>query len=201
MFSGIISALAQIVVRTKNQSGAHFVFHAPTLDFAKISVGDSIAVNGVCLTVVAIESQNFHADISPETMHISTFKYLNQYEYVHLELALSLTQGIQGHLVSGHVDDVIKIIAINQNSGHMTFSFELTQSIKPYIARKGSVCINGISLTINTVERDIFTINAIPYTLLETNLAKLKIGDMVNVEVDMIARYLEKLLTQKEIIK
>ena len=197
MFSGIISTLAQVLIHTNKKSGAHFVFHAPTLDFSKVHVGDSIAVNGVCLTVTTVENKNFHTDVSSETMRISTFKYLNKNDYVNLELALSLTQGIHGHLVSGHVDDSIKIVAIKKNGEHITLAFALKQSIKPYIVRKGSVCINGISLTINAVETDIFMINAIPHTLSKTNLAKLKVGDMVNIEVDMIARYIEKLLTQK----
>jgi riboflavin synthase len=198
MFTGIIQALGAVKSKQLHDQGAVFEFSSTTLDFSNIGVGDSIAVSGVCLTAVKIGGVFFRADISQETLNCSIFSQLELGDLVNLEKALRLNQGIDGHLVSGHVDGVAKVSARFNEGDSTRFSLDAPDNLVKYIAKKGSVCIDGVSLTVNHIENNIFDLNIVPHTLNATTLGKLQIGDGVNLEVDLIARHLEQLLTSKK---
>jgi riboflavin synthase len=197
MFTGIIQALGSIKTKVVYDKGAVFSFTATNFDFSSISIGDSIAVNGVCLTAVEVGSDFFKADVSQETLDCSIFSELEQGDHVNLEKALRLNQGIDGHLVSGHVDGTANV-SEQFNEGESTrFKINAPDNLVKYIARKGSVCINGVSLTVNSIAGNIFDLNIVPHTLNVTTLGELQTGDQVNLEVDIIARHLEQLLNNK----
>ncbi len=194
MFTGITQALGTI--RTKDQSsfGAVFSFTSLDIDFSDVDIGDSISVNGVCLTVIEAGEDYFKADISKETIDCSTFNSLKINDNVNLEKALRINQGIDGHLVSGHVDGVATVMDIFAEGDSTRYKIKAPISLVKYIAKKGSVCINGVSLTVNSIYEDVFDINIVPHTMNVTNLGQLEISDCVNIEVDIIARHLEQLL-------
>ncbi|SMN15034.1 Riboflavin synthase eubacterial/eukaryotic [uncultured Candidatus Thioglobus sp.] len=194
MFTGIIQALGNIKTKAVYDKGAEFSFSAANFGFSSVAIGDSIAVNGVCLTAIAIGQDFFKADVSQETLDCSIFSQLEQGDAVNLEKALRLNQGIDGHLVSGHVDGIAQVTD-KFNEGESTrFKISAPDNLVKYIARKGSVCINGVSLTVNDIQENVFDLNIVPHTLTVTTLGKLKIGSNVNLEVDIIARHLEQLL-------
>ena len=191
MFTGIITHTGKITVAPDfNQSGK--VAISVPADFAQdIKLGDSIAVDGVCLTVVEYANDYFIIEISPETVTKTTFNRLNPGDEVNLEKALKFGDSIDGHLVSGHIDTVATVTNIEEIENNKKFVFSIQQSYLKFIAFKGSVCINGVSLTVNHVDmqQSCFTVNVIPYSLAKTNLNDLQIGARVNIEVDMLARY------------
>lgn len=197
MFTGIIQALGQIKTKVTYGKGAIFSFSATNFDFSNVAIGDSIAVNGVCLTAVEIGKDFFKADVSQETLDCSIFSQLEQGDNVNLEKALRLNQGIDGHLVSGHVDGIAQVVDQFKEGESTRFKISAPDSLVKYIARKGSVCINGVSLTVNSIVDNIFDLNIIPHTLVVTTLGELKVGGKVNLEVDIIARHLEQLLKSK----
>ncbi len=194
MFSGIIQAIGCVKEIHIIADNARFNFTVGDLDIAQTQLGDSIAVNGVCLTVIAKTDAEFLVDVSPETMGLTQLGLLKAGELVNLEKALTLHQGINGHLVSGHVDGLANIKSIEPLGEHTLINMQAPKSLLPFIAKKGSICINGVSLTINTVEQDIFSLNIVPHTLKSTTFGQLKQGDQVNIEVDLLARHLEVLL-------
>jgi len=197
MFTGIIQALGSIKTKVAYDKGAVFSFTATNFDFFSITIGDSIAVNGVCLTAVEVGSDFFKADVSQETLDCSIFSELEQGDHVNLEKALRLNQGIDGHLVSGHVDGTANV-SEQFNEGESTrFKINVPDNLVKYIARKGSICVNGVSLTVNSIAGNIFDLNIVPHTLNVTTLGELQTGDQVNLEVDIIARHLEQLLNNK----
>ncbi|MDB2589842.1 riboflavin synthase [Candidatus Thioglobus sp.] len=197
MFTGIIQALGSIKTKVVHDKGAVFSFTATNFDFSSIAIGDSIAVNGVCLTAVEVGPDFFKADVSQETLNCSIFSELELGDHVNLEKALRLNQGIDGHLVSGHVDGTAQV-SEQFNEGESTrFKISAPDNLVKYIARKSSVCINGVSLTVNSIVGNIFDLNIVPHTLKVTTLGELKTGDQVNLEVDIIARHLEQLLNNK----
>ncbi len=193
MFSGIIQTIGAI----QSINNGVFCFKAQADFFTHVSIGDSIAVNGVCLTVTEINDDNFKADVSLETLQCSILGDLKLGDNVNLEKALRLNQGIDGHLVSGHVDGVAKVVERFTEGESTRFKMRAPQNLVKYIARKGSVCINGVSLTVNGIDADVFDINIVPHTLAVTTLSNLKVGSGVNLEVDIIARHLEQLLKQE----
>lgn len=198
MFTGIIQAIGQIKTKVAYDKGAVFSFSTTDLDFSDVAIGDSIAVNGVCLTAIEIGQDFFKADVSQETLDCSIFSQLEQGDPVNLEKALRLNQGIDGHLVSGHVDGIAQV-SERYNEGESTrFKISAPDNLVKYIARKGSVCINGVSLTVNSVVDNIFDLNIVPHTLTATTLGELQVDSQVNLEVDIIARHLEQLLTSKQ---
>jgi riboflavin synthase len=196
MFTGIIQALGTIKNKVTYSKGAVFSFYASTFDFSNIAIGDSIAVNGVCLTAIEIGQDFFKADISQETLNCSIFSQLEQGDFVNLEKALRLNQGIDGHLVSGHVDGVAQVSDRFSEGESVRFKINAPDNLVKYIAKKGSICINGVSLTVNDIQKNVFDINIVPHTLEVTTLGKLQIGSNVNLEVDIIARHLEQLLNK-----
>jgi len=197
MFTGIIQAQGNIQEIRISNKGAVFVLNSNSLDLSDVSIGDSIAVNGVCLTVTQLENNSFSTDVSQETLNCSTFSQLEKGQSVNLEKSLRLDQGIDGHLVSGHVDGVGEVISLRKEGECTRLIIEVKNDLSKYIAKKGSICINGVSLTVNSVEDDIFDINIVPHTLSETNLGELIENSRVNIEIDIIARHLEQLISHK----
>jgi riboflavin synthase len=198
MFTGIIQAIGTVKSKDASEQGAVFSFSSSALDFSNVTIGDSIAVNGVCLTAIEIGDDYFKADLSQETLDCSIFSDLLIGVDVNLEKALRLNQGIDGHLVSGHVDGKGEVLDKYTEGDSTRFKIKTPQNLVKYIARKGSVCINGVSLTVNTIDADVFDVNIVPHTLTATTLGQLKIGDQLNIEVDIIARHLEQLLNKNE---
>lgn len=197
MFTGIIEAVGEIKRITPLQKGISLCITSPELDLSDIRVGDSIALNGVCLTVTALEDREFSVDVSRETLNC-TEGLDKQGGQVNLEKALRLSDRLDGHLVSGHVDGVGEIVKFEQTGESYLLAIKAPGLLLKYIARKGSIAINGVSLTVNRLMGDTFEVNLIPHTLAVTTLADLKTGAKVNLEVDMLARYIERLMGAQE---
>lgn len=195
MFTGIIQAVGKIDSITSKGVDKRIRIQTGKLPTTDIALGDSVAVDGVCLTAVHIDGDSFSADVSAETVSLTTFRYLSAGSEVNLELALTPQSRLGGHMVSGHVDGPGRVISIEHDGASQRFALEVDASLARYIARKGSVCINGVSLTVNDVEGARFFVNLVPHTLQETTLKALRPGSDVNIEVDLVARYLERLLT------
>ena len=194
MFTGIIQAKGRVKDVTNSDKGAVFVFDTDSLDMSSASIGDSIAVNGVCLTVVELCDNYFSADVSQETLDCSIFDKLQKGQNVNLEKSLRLNQGIDGHLVSGHVDGIGKVDSIYADGESTRINIIIGQNLEKYVAKKGSICINGVSLTVNSIENNIVGVNIVPHTCAVTTFGELKVGARVNIEIDIIARHLEKLI-------
>jgi riboflavin synthase len=196
MFSGIIADVG-IIERIEDRDGGlslSIVTHA--LDMEDVQLGDSIAVNGVCLTVVKIDDKRFSVNVSRETLNCTTGLEV-QGARVNLEKALRLADRLDGHLVSGHVDGVGEVVEFTDLDESWKLSVRVPQLLAKYIAVKGSITLNGVSLTVNQVEGNVFTVNLIPYTLAVTTLNELRAGVKVNVEIDLIARYVERIMQAK----
>ena len=194
MFTGIIQAKGRVKNITHPDKGAVFVFNADSLDMSSISIGDSIAVNGVCLTVVDLCDNDFSADVSQETLDCTIFDKMQKGQNVNLEKSLRLNQGIDGHLVSGHVDGIGKVDSIYTEGESTRINIVIGQNLEKYVAKKGSICINGVSLTVNSIENNIIGVNIVPHTFAVTTFDELEVGARVNIEIDIIARHLEKLI-------
>ena len=193
MFSGIIAAVGRITEITPREVGCRLHVDAGKLDISEVALGDSIAHNGVCLTVVAKEGNTFAVDVSPETLSCTVG--LSEPGPVNLEKALRLSDVIGGHLVSGHVDGVGEVLRFDPLGDNRILVVRAPQPLARYIARKGSITVNGVSLTTNTVDGADFSINLIPHTLAATTLGALQPGHRVNLEIDLIARYVERMLS------
>ena len=194
MFTGIIESVGEIA-EIQNVGGDYRLNIASgKLDLSDLKLGDSVAVNGICLTVTELTGRGFWADVSAETVACSTFATLQHSDRVNLEKALTPSSRLGGHLVSGHVDGVGEIVAREAVGGSIKFTIKVPSELTRYIAEKGSITINGISLTVNRIEGASFELNIVPHTQGETTLEDFKPGALVNVEVDQIARYLERLL-------
>ncbi len=191
MFSGIVAAVGKVSAVTPIAGGVRLRVDAGGLGLEDVAIGDSIAVSGVCLTVVTRAAGSFEADVSRETLACTAG--LTAGAQVNLEKALRLSDRLGGHLVSGHVDGVGAVARIVEDGGNRLLSVSAPGELGKYIARKGSIAVNGVSLTVNTVEGAEFTVNLIPHTLSATNLDSLAAGDRVNLEVDLLARYIERL--------
>lgn len=194
MFTGIIAAIGKITNIESKGGDCRLTIDTGKLALADTQLGDSIAVNGVCLTAIEIGKQYFCADVSNETLSRSTLKQAVINTPVNLELALTPTTRLGGHIVSGHVDGIGELIEQKPDARSVRVSFKAPDELAKYIAEKGSICIDGISLTVNTVNGAVFSVNIVPHTLKETTLAAIKAGDKVNLEVDLLARYVERLL-------
>lgn len=191
MFSGIVSAIGTVREARRAAGGLRIVVDAGRLGLGDVAIGDSIAVNGTCLTVVARAGKVFEADVSRETLACTTgFAAGGR---INLEKALRATDRLGGHMVSGHVDGVGSVKRIGRSGANRVVAVLAPKGISKYIARKGSITVNGVSLTVNEVKGATFTVNLIPHTLKATNLGGLRGGDKVNLEVDMLARYAERL--------
>ena len=192
MFSGIVTAVGTVRDAKRAAGGLRIVVDAGSLGLEDVAVGDSIAVNGTCLTVVARAGKTFGADVSRETLACTTgFAAGGR---VNLEKALQATDRLGGHMVSGHVDGVGSVKRVGRAGDNRVVAVAAPKAISKYIARKGSIAVNGVSLTVNEVEGATFTVNLIPHTLKATNLGSLRAGDKVNLEVDMLARYVARVM-------
>lgn len=199
MFTGIIQAVGKITHIEPLQQGMRLSVDGGALDLTSVAVGDSIAHNGVCLTVTGKSGNSYQLDVSRETLDCTVG--LSEPGEVNLEKALRLADPLGGHLVSGHVDGVGTVVAFDPVGECHLLRIKAPLSIAKFIAYKGSIAVNGVSLTVNTVEHDEFTINLIPHTLQVTTLKHLKPGAAVNLEVDLLARYCERLLSMSHFVK
>ena len=194
MFTGIIQALGDVQDLTRQGADARVRVDGGKLDLATVNIGDSIAVSGVCLTVVALHDGGFSADISAETLRCTTFEALQPGDQVNLERALTPATPLGGHLVSGHVDGVAEVKRRTEVGQSVRYAIEVPSALAKYVAAKGSICIDGVSLTVNAVHGLAFEVNIVPHTLRETTLGSFAVGRRMNVEVDLVARYVERLL-------
>ena len=196
MFTGIIQGRGKVIRQQPSGGGRVFCLEAD-FDLTEPQEGESIAVNGVCLTARDILKNRFLVDVSPESLSRTDLGSLQPGSQVNLERALRLSDRLGGHLVSGHIDTLGRVEERKAVGDFTLFTFSLPRSLIKYIIEKGSVAINGISLTVNSCEGERFTVSIIPHTLAVTNLGELKPGDKVNIEVDIIGKYVEKMLLGK----
>lgn len=194
MFTGIIQALGTVQALQPRGGDIRLMLQSGGLDLSDVALGDSIAVNGVCLTVIRLNEQGFAADVSRETLTLTSLGQLQPSSQVNLEKALTLATRLGGHLVSGHVDGLGEVLSRHDDARSVRFSIRSPDQLAKYIAMKGSICVDGTSLTVNTVNGSIFELNIIPHTLQETIMSSYQAGTQVNLEVDLVARYLERLL-------
>jgi riboflavin synthase len=194
MFTGIIQAVGTIASLERRGGDMRLGIHCGKLPMADVHLGDSIAVSGVCLTVIEKTAHGFHADVSGETLRRTVIGALAVNAAVNLEKALTLETRLGGHLVSGHVDGIGTVMARREDSRSVQFTVQAPGELARYIATKGSVCVDGVSLTVNAVDGASFELNIVPHTLAETTLRDCRAGQQVNLEVDLVARYLERLL-------
>ena len=191
MFSGIIAAVGKVSTVAPTPGGVRMAVDAGGLDLADVAIGDSIAVNGVCLTVVTLHGRGFEADVSRETL-ASTSGFAAGAS-VNLEKALRLSDRLGGHLVSGHVDGIGVVARVAPLADNLLLAVAVPHELARYVARKGSVAVDGVSLTVNEIAGAEFAVNLIPHTLAASTLGALAAGDRVNIEVDLMARYVERL--------
>ena len=194
MFTGIVQDVGSVVALEPQGEDRRIVIAVERLDLGRVAVGDSISVQGCCVTAVALEGQRFSADLSRETLAVTTLGQLQPGARVNLEPALRAGDALGGHLVSGHVDGVARVLARASDARSLRLTIEAPAELARYLARKGSVAIDGVSLTVNEIEGARFGVNLIPHTQAATTLGALAAGATVNLEVDPIARYLERLL-------
>ena len=194
MFTGIIESIGKIA--KMEQRGGDVRLHIATgkLDLSDVALGDSIAVNGVCLTAVVLPGDGFVADVSNETLSLTSLGQLSTGSPVNLEKALTMSTRLGGHLVSGHVDGLGEVIAKSEDARSIRFTVKAPDELAKYIAHKGSVTVDGTSLTVNAVKGAEFELNIVPHTAQETIMSAYEVGRKVNLEVDLVARYLERLL-------
>ncbi len=194
MFTGIVQGMGRIAARDPGRGDIALTVAAEGVDVSGVRVGDSICVSGVCLTVTEIDARRFKADLSRETLALTTLGELDHGAHVNLELALSAGSALGGHLVSGHVDGLATLRGRHADARSERYEFEVPAPLARYIARKGSVCLDGVSLTVNEASGTRFGVNLIPHTQQVTTLGLLRPGARANLEVDLIARYVERLM-------
>jgi riboflavin synthase len=194
MFTGIIEAVGTVSSLQSRGGDMRVTIRSGKLELGDVKLGDSIAVNGICLTAVALPGDGFVADVSGETLQRSAFVDLKPGSRVNLEKALTPTTRLGGHLVSGHVDGVGELLSLQQDGRSERMRIQAPAELARYIAEKGSITIDGVSLTVNRVDGAQFELNIVPHTMQETTLVDFKVGRRINLEVDLIARYLERLL-------
>lgn len=192
MFTGLVEKISKVKDISFNLNGAKIFFEA---DFDDVKLGDSIALNGVCLSVTSINNNVFCADIMNETLNISSLKNLKKEDEINLERAMKLSSRLDGHIVSGHIDCISKVKKITQDGFSKRIVFDCNTDL---IIKKGSIAINGVSLTVSDVKENEFEVSLIPQTLNDTNLKNLKIGDIVNIEYDLFAKYIQKFCSKKQ---
>jgi riboflavin synthase len=194
MFTGIIQAVG--TVKNIERKAGDMRLHIATgkLDLADVQLGDSIATNGVCLTAVALPGEGFVADVSNETLSRATLEHFTTGQRVNLEKAMQPTSRFGGHIVSGHVDGIGEVISITPDARAVRYQIKAPDALARYIAEKGSITVDGISLTVNGLSGAMFDLTIVPHTVSETNISSWQTGTRVNLEVDLLARYLERLL-------
>jgi riboflavin synthase len=196
MFTGIVAAVGRVIESAASSGGVKLRIDAGGLALDDVAIGDSIAVDGACLTVVALGGRTFDVDVARESLAcVAGFELGTR---VNLEKALRLADRLGGHLVTGHVDGVGTLKRVQVVGDNCVMEFSMPQALPRYVARKGSIAVNGVSLTVNAVSSDTFEVNLIPHTLASTNLAALDVGARVNLEIDLVARYLERMYRQAQ---
>ena len=194
MFTGIIQSVGQLQSKTLIGEDLKVIINTGTLDMSDVGLGDSIAVDGICLTVTAFDENSMEADVSIETMNKTTVADWGAGKRLNLEKSLSLGDRLGGHLVSGHVDAITHCTKKMESGRSWIYHFALPEQLHKYLVFKGSITINGTSLTVNLIDASTFSVNLVEHTLEHTNLGDIGPGDAVNIEVDMIARYVEKMM-------
>ncbi|MEE9304240.1 MAG: riboflavin synthase [Thiotrichaceae bacterium] len=195
MFTGIIQAIGTIQSMQPKGGDMRLTIHTGKLDMSDVLLGDSIAVNGVCLTAIEYDEHSFSADVSNETLSLTSLGQLSLGSDANLEKALTLQTRLGGHLVSGHVDGLGEVLKFYDDGRSVRFHIKAPDELAKYIAEKGSICVDGVSLTVNKVTGSEFELNIVPHTIEETIIKHYSTGTKVNLEVDVIARYLERLIT------
>ena len=193
MFTGIIEGLGSIVAVRSAELGKRLTIDAD-FDLIGTKIGDSLSINGACLTAVTITARRFQADVAPETIHRTTFQKASVGDRVNIERALRLTDRLDGHLVSGHVDGVGTILDRRPAGNATLISIAVPESLSPYIIEKGSIAVDGISLTVNQCSQGHFKVSIIPHTGIWTTITHKNVGEQVNIETDMIGKYVERFL-------
>ena len=193
MFTGIISAIGKIAELEHRQGDVRISIHAPELGFEDVRLGDSIACNGVCLTAVELIDQGFIADVSVETLSLTTIEHWKVDTRINLEKAMQASDRFGGHIVSGHVDGIGEVVSLHEDARSWRFTIKAPANLAKYIAQKGSITVDGTSLTVNAINGLEFELNIVPHTMIHTVISDYKVGSKVNLEVDLIARYLERL--------
>lgn len=194
MFTGIIQAIGEVRSMESRGGDLRLGIASGNLDLGDVALGDSIAVNGVCLTAVELPGDGFVADVSNETLGLTSLGQLGTGSRVNLEKALTLQTRLGGHLVAGHVDGMGMVVERSEDARSVRFRIRAPAELARYIAHKGSITVDGTSLTVNAVDGDLFELNIVPHTLQETIMSEYRSGRKVNLEVDLVARYLERLL-------
>ena len=198
MFTGLVAGVGRLAARDARGGDARLRIDAGTLPFQQVQLGESISVNGCCLTVVAFDADSFAVDASNETLALTTLGNLAIDAPVNLERAMLPTDRLGGHLVSGHVDGLATATQRWDDARAVRWRFEAPTALLRYVAHKGSVCVDGVSLTVNTVDDQGFEVALIPHTVEHTAFHALQVGNAVNIEVDLLARYVERLLATKD---
>lgn len=198
MFTGLIEGVGILAAREPRGGDARLRVRAGTLALDGIALGESIAVNGACMTVVEFDADAFAFDMSNESLALTTLGRLPIGARVNLERAMRASDRLGGHLVSGHVDGVGTVLDIRPDARAQRWRFSAPPALMRYIARKGSICVDGVSLTVNAVEGDAFEVALVPHTLAHTAFSTTKTGDAVNLEIDLVARYVERLLQARD---
>ena len=194
MFTGIIQAVGKVTAMQNSGGDLRLRINTGKLSLDDVGLGDSICTNGVCLTVIELPGDGYWADVSVETLNFTTLGKLQTGSRVNLEKALTATDRLGGHIVSGHVDGVGEVLSLQEDARSTRFVMKAPDTLAKYIAHKGSICIDGTSLTVNAVSGAEFELNIIPQTMAETVFGQYRPGSQVNLEVDVIARYLERLM-------
>jgi riboflavin synthase len=192
MFTGLVQAVGRVASMTRRSGDVELVIDSESLPLEAVAIGDSIAVSGVCLTVTRLESRSFAADVSVETLGCTTLGHLTAGSPVNLEGALRVGDPLGGHYVTGHVDGVAQVVALTKDARSLRVSIEVPATLARFVAVKGSVTLEGTSLTVNEVHGRVFGVNLIPHTQSVTTLGALVLGQSLNIEVDLIARYVER---------
>jgi riboflavin synthase len=199
MFTGLVQGVGRLVGRDTRDQDARLRIDVGSLPFADVQPGESISVNGACLTVVSFDAQGFEADATNETLALTTLGALPVGAALNLERALRADDRLGGHLVTGHVDAVGRVRRIEHDARAQRWTFDAPAAVLRYVAQKGSICVDGVSLTVNGVDAGGFDVALIPHTLAHTAFASTQAGDAVNLEVDLVARYVERLLTTRDL--
>ena len=194
MFTGIIQSVGEVVKQQQKSGDFQFIITTNFADMSDVQLGDSIAMNGICLTVTEISGDQITVDVSLETLSLTDVANWQIGTKLNLEKSMCLNDKLGGHMVSGHVDALADCVDITQSARSTVYQFKIPSALDKYIVRKGSIAINGVSLTVNEIKDFNLSVNLIPHTLEHTNLGILKTGDKVNIEIDTIARYVEKML-------
>jgi len=196
MFTGIIQAIGNISKIDSNGPDSRIVFKVGKMKLDDVKIGDSISVNGVCLSITEKTKDSFSSDLSSETLSLTTFIEMRANSKVNLEKAMNFSSRVNGHLIAGHVDGVGVIKEMKNDGRSILILIEFPEELEKYISKKGSIAVDGVSLTINGTKENTFSINIIPHTLSGSIISEYNIGTKVNIEVDLIARYLEKLVVK-----